>query len=264
MLKLSAKILISGTALVMLSGCQSVLTKIGFQGSHSVDSSAMASASDGTRLELGLAALRNGSPGNAIYHFERAVLDPSAAADAFNGMGVAYAQLGRIDLAERFFTTAIMIEPSDARFARNLQRLQQADEARTTQLAAVDEEGTSSVVQAGSISDQDEHSFFQSSADFVRQGVISIDQRRAARNRGTEREILIGGASSTSSNSANVAIAVNFDKQDPCLVPNQRPEEDPVATELASLENTLDTANPGEYPIRVPIRTTRASSQANN
>src|SRR3546814_13341744 len=66
--------------------------------------------------------LRAGHPANAIQQFRLAALDPGSAAEAFNGLGVAYAKLGRADLAERYFKMALSMDGTNPRFAANLDR----------------------------------------------------------------------------------------------------------------------------------------------
>jgi len=44
-------------------------------------------------------------------------------APAANGMGVAYAQVGRYDLAQRFFEQAMSIDPGNVHYAENMSRL---------------------------------------------------------------------------------------------------------------------------------------------
>lgn len=292
-MKVFAKFVVCSSALIMLSGCQSVLAKIGLGGNRSVDSSAMASASDGTRLELGLAALRTGSPGNAIYHFERAVLDPVNAPDAYNGMGVAYAQLGRADLAERFFNVAIMMKPSDARFSRNLERLYQADEAKTAQLAATKEQKASKIAEAATRAAQDQGLLAKPSVDFVRQGAITLDRRKTPLSRAANGEILIGGASVAASNPASVEvaartqrdqaqsdevkvetrgpqkvdkaektevsmisgpIAANFEMPEFCLVAQKKLEEQTARASQGTSKKTVEFPSTKQgYPIRVAL-----------
>ncbi len=213
-MKLSAKFVMSGTALLMLGGCQGVLAKIGLGGNRSVDSRAMASASDGTRLELGLAALRSGSPGNAIYHFERAILDPTLAPEAYNGMGVAYAKLGREDLSERFFNVAIMMKPGDARFARNLDRLFQSDIAQSARAAATKKAKTQELVAAATQAAEAQGLISAPSPDFVRQGAVTIDRRKTLHRRAANGEILIGGAmADQQANVAAVEVATRTERE---------------------------------------------------
>lgn len=72
------------------------------------------------QLAAGKAALAEGRTSEAIDFFMVAKLYPEHAAEAFNGLGVAYSRLGRPDLTEKFFQTAIALAPSDERFQSNL------------------------------------------------------------------------------------------------------------------------------------------------
>lgn len=76
------------------------------------------------RFEQGRAALDAGLNAEAIAAFSEARLEPELLASSLNGMAVAYARLGRPDLAERYFTQAVAAAPEDARFMANLARLQ--------------------------------------------------------------------------------------------------------------------------------------------
>lgn len=87
----------------------------------------------------GRSALDRGNTGLAIEAFTRAVTSGEAAAPALNGLGVAYARLGRYDLAARYFEQAARIDPTDSRYQSNLVLLMrsplfaqrhEADEAR--------------------------------------------------------------------------------------------------------------------------------------
>ena len=82
---------------------------------------------------MGKRALADGQYGAAVAALRLARLDPGCAAEATNGLGVAYAQLGRDDLAERYFREAVAMDPQDRRFTANLARFEQA---RAVQLAA--------------------------------------------------------------------------------------------------------------------------------
>lgn len=75
------------------------------------------------RLTAGREALDKRHWAEAITAFRDAQRTPRFAAPAHNGMGVAYAELGRADLAERYFLLAIAAAPEDRRFAANLARL---------------------------------------------------------------------------------------------------------------------------------------------
>jgi Flp pilus assembly protein TadD len=77
----------------------------------------------GASTEAGRAQLADGQPGLAIESFQRAVASGEPAGPALNGLGVAYARLGRDDLAERFFREAMAADPANGRYADNLTML---------------------------------------------------------------------------------------------------------------------------------------------
>lgn len=67
--------------------------------------------------------LAGGRYGLAIASFRTAMVNGEPAAPALNGLGVAYANLGRFDLAQRYFLEAIAADPGNERYAANLSRL---------------------------------------------------------------------------------------------------------------------------------------------
>ena len=69
---------------------------------------------------LGRQQLADGQVGAAIETFQAALADGEDRAPAINGLGVAYARLGRSDIALRFFEEATAIAPVDQRYASNL------------------------------------------------------------------------------------------------------------------------------------------------
>jgi tetratricopeptide (TPR) repeat protein len=77
-------------------------------------------------LEAGRNHLLRQRPAQAVNAFRQASRDPALAGEAFNGMGVAYAKMGRPDLARRYFDLAVAADPHDARYQRNLARLEGA------------------------------------------------------------------------------------------------------------------------------------------
>jgi len=79
-----------------------------------------------SETELGRAHLAAQRNGLAIEAFNRALVFGEPAAPAFNGLGVAYARLGRADLAYRFFTQASTADPANPLYARNLATLTQS------------------------------------------------------------------------------------------------------------------------------------------
>ena len=75
-------------------------------------------------LEEGRRLLGAARPVLAIEAFRRAAEDERFAAQAYNGMGVAYSSLGNEEVARHMFERAIELAPADRRFVRNLARLE--------------------------------------------------------------------------------------------------------------------------------------------
>jgi hypothetical protein len=122
----TASLLGLAVAFLALGGCQSLFSSPSFASRAPAAESTSIDMSDyfTARLEAGRTHLAHGRPAAAVIAFRQASYDPAHAGPAFNGMGVAYAQMGRQDLARRYFTMAVAIDPLDERFARNLARLE--------------------------------------------------------------------------------------------------------------------------------------------
>ena len=121
-----------------LSGCQSFMGAFNF-GDAKVQ---RADAGEGPvfgaeELERGRAALKAGYAANAIDQFRLATLNEKTAPDAFNGMAVAYARLGRADLAENYFKTALSLDSANPKFAANLQNFYQSPLGNTSRALAM-------------------------------------------------------------------------------------------------------------------------------
>lgn len=105
------------------------------------------------QLELGRNQLRAGAHGLALDALRRAARDPATAVPALNAMGVAYAKLGRTDVASRYFNLALAREPANATAAANLARLQldmrsAPQDVATTKPASSDRSGQDLASQA--------------------------------------------------------------------------------------------------------------------
>ena len=114
-----------------LGGCKSFVQAFDFSRHSSTPQYAIGPDD----LEEGRAQLRSGNPGNAIAPLHRAALDPQLRGEALNALGVAYAKLGRADLAERYFVSATRIEAENERFAANLDRFYRSDLAQSARFA---------------------------------------------------------------------------------------------------------------------------------
>ncbi len=74
-------------------------------------------------LAMGRRQLATGQFGLALETFRSVLRRNPRSAAAQNGLGVAYAKIGRADLARRHFEHALAAEPANTAFARNLARL---------------------------------------------------------------------------------------------------------------------------------------------
>jgi len=123
--KTEMRIALGCVSALALSGCSNVLHKLGLR-DNAVEVRPVgpaASPSGQSATEDGRRMLAAGQPGNAAEAFQRALASGEEIAPALNGLGVAYARLGRPDRAQRYFEQAVAVAPGDARFAENLARL---------------------------------------------------------------------------------------------------------------------------------------------
>jgi hypothetical protein len=90
----------------------------------------------GTATAAGRKALAAGEPGAAVESFQSALGLGEPIGPAANGLAVAYAELGRADLARRFFEQALSVDPANAQYAANLARLDDSERQLAAQSAA--------------------------------------------------------------------------------------------------------------------------------
>jgi tetratricopeptide (TPR) repeat protein len=121
-----------------LGGCQNFVQAFDFSRQSSAPQYAIGPAD----LKEGREHLRAGRTGNALSPLHRAALNPQTSGDALNALGVAYAKLGRADLAERYFIAATRVDADDERFAANLDRFYRSDLARDSRLLYAQRERT--------------------------------------------------------------------------------------------------------------------------
>lgn len=124
-------------ACLALGGCQAIGTRQARLEIRVPAADAQPQATAEALLQ-GRDQLARGEVAAAIASFRRAAQQPDAAVDALNGLGAAYARLGRADLAERYFREAADRDPSDPRALRNLARLQDRPGSGAPRLAAAD------------------------------------------------------------------------------------------------------------------------------
>ncbi|MBX7494104.1 hypothetical protein K3163_12890 [Qipengyuania sp. 1NDW9] len=113
-----------------LGGCQSLVNAFDFSRNSSASQYQIGQGD----LDEGREHLQAGRFGNALAPLHRAALNPQTSGDALNALGVAYAKLGRADLAERYFVSALRIDSDNERYAANLDRFYRSDLARDARL----------------------------------------------------------------------------------------------------------------------------------
>lgn len=113
------------TSAFALGGCQIFKPS----GVHSgASANAIRAGELASSTDQGRDHLRAGRYGLAIEAFERALAFGERPAPAYNGLGVAYAKLGRPELAYRFFRKAAMSDPDNPVYSRNLASLMDSPE----------------------------------------------------------------------------------------------------------------------------------------
>lgn len=110
--------------LVPLSGCSGTLKFLGLRHDSGPEIAVRPIASqpspNGNATRQGREDLAAGRTGAAIAQFQIALAAGEPVGAAANGLGVAYARLGRFEQAHRFFSEAIAVEPDNAKYRANL------------------------------------------------------------------------------------------------------------------------------------------------
>lgn len=115
--------------LVALGGCK-FIGSLHLSGNPHRNEAAgeLAQSSYGPNTQQARDYLRSNLNGLAIDSFNRALASREDPAAAYNGLGVAYARLGRTDLAYRFFRKATMSDSANPTYAHNLVSLTDSSE----------------------------------------------------------------------------------------------------------------------------------------
>lgn len=114
------KCALAGCATVMVSGCA---MQQNAAPEYRLSSSAPQAVSGASMLQRGRAQLDAGLNALAIEAFRAELRSNPENADAYNGLAVAYGRIGRDDLAQRYFETALAKEPTNEKALANLSKL---------------------------------------------------------------------------------------------------------------------------------------------
>lgn len=145
MRKSTAAILLISLAALSLGGCRSIF---GFHRLRAADVALEGGVEVHAvgQLAAGRQALDAGNYAAAITAFSNVRTVPGFEGDAYNGLAIAYAGIGRHDLAETYFRRAVAVSPTNERFRRNLARFTSLEAERRAAAFAVNE-GTPTVQQ---------------------------------------------------------------------------------------------------------------------
>ncbi|MEP5938627.1 MAG: hypothetical protein ABJ239_09895 [Erythrobacter sp.] len=164
------------SAAIALSGCQSFINKLGF-GPKDQPTRAEAGQSvfGSDELEKGRTALKAGHPANAITQFRMAAMNEATAPDAFNGLGVAYAKLGRADLAERYFKMAVTLDANNPRYTANLTRFYNSALGTSSQALAMREKEAQATM-ASAANAAREQGMIEQESTIERRGALTFNK----------------------------------------------------------------------------------------
>lgn len=182
-------------AALALGGCQSFISSLGFGPKESAQSERRAEVFGGDELEKGKLALKAGHTTVAIQQFRLAALNEEYAADAFNGLGIAYASLGRADLAERYFRTAVELGTDNPKYAANLARFYQSPLGNSpAALAMREREAETILAQAEQAAAAQGLTESPTGADVAANSAVTVVQPQTEVTRTSPRELHLAAA----------------------------------------------------------------------
>lgn len=121
--KIGTRLLVAAVLPLALSGCKSFLGIRFASANPRPVAAAPAPESRATFTQRGRELLARGNTASAIGLFQQALAAGEPAAPAWNGMGVGFARIGRVDLAMRYFERAAAADAANPSYQQNLARL---------------------------------------------------------------------------------------------------------------------------------------------
>ena len=241
------------SASLLLGGCQSIFGDA-FAAGSSRANSASVDLSDyfALRLETGRRHLAHNRPTQAIVAFRQASYDAAHSGEAFNGMAVAYAQIGRRDLAERYFKLAIAADPTDVRYVRNLAKLDRAPEPSSPDVRLAETDETPRLTEALASAVAVAAAETPQSAP----ARVSVEGSASSLVRVGAREVQLVSRDVAGSRTRDHALRSRQTYPIRIALPASRPAERPAnAVQLAL--NEANSTRRRTYPIRIELPKTR-------
>lgn len=177
-----------------LGGCQSFIGALGFGPKQSGQVEQRAEAFGTLELERGRLAMRQGHIALAIQQFRMAALNQQTAPDAFNGLGVAYAKLGRADLAERYFKTALELDSANPKYAANLARFYESPLGNSARALAMREREAAAALAEAQRAAEAEGLLAQAEGHIEHRGAVSLPQPGGLKTEVLGKEVRISSA----------------------------------------------------------------------
>lgn len=267
-MRTALKITTCVVAAASLSGCQGVMSALGFSGGEArADASAPIFGQED--LDMGRMALKSGNPGNAIRHFQVAALNKETAADAFNGLGVAYAKLGRADLAERYFKTAVNLDAANPKFAGNLANFYASDLGQSSRALAMRQKEADATLARAEASAESQGMLVTGNTSAVRMGSVLIETNGARLRRSSAGELKLSTGGTVDAGMAG-SFAISARNPRKAEVETEAEAKDaPEATtsedksKSVQISQASETGSSAGYPVRVAIAKPKPAARVN-
>lgn len=258
-MKNSVRISACVLAALTLSGCQGILSAFNFSGQKQYRAETAAQVFGQDELGRGRAALKAGYPAEAIKQFRLAALNEDAAPDAYNGLGIAYARLGRADLAERYFKLAVTLDSSNPRFAANLDNFYNSALGTSARALAMRQKEIDEALAAAALAAQVE-GLLASPAAPERRGVVAIERAPAQLTRTSPLELRIA-TRGEDDRDLSAALPVMAARNPAATAPADDPVKQGVtAPSRINMPQGVETQK--GYPIRITLTKPTASGKS--
>lgn len=256
-------------AATALSGCQSFLGALNFGGDKVQRADAQSGPVFGEEeLEKGRLALRAGYAANAIQQFRMAALNEATAPDAFNGMGVAYARLGRADLAERYFKMALTLDSANPKYAANLDRFYNSPLGNSARALAMREKEAAATLAAAEKAAEQE-GLLEAPETTERRGAVTLERPRVQLTRTSKREITLATRESEEKQRGAMPVVAVRNPAKPKLEEadatseTAAPEKDEAPKQSSKRISMLGASGEASsYPVRISLVKPGSSSKS--